>query len=77
MRQTYGFTLIQILCVTDGATLLERFTQRAAEGARHSGHGDLSNRDEWRAGLLRGRADPLPIAGALLDVDTTDTAAMR
>ena len=45
-------------------------------GTRHPGHVEPTMYDEVRPGLLRGRSDPLHLAGPLVEVDTTDFAAV-
>ncbi|GAB3440003.1 AAA family ATPase [Actinophytocola sediminis] len=66
-----GANAVQLQCVTDGPTLLRRFTDRAAS-ERHPGHRDEHNIAEFRAELLAGRYEPLDIPGPVLTVDTTD-----
>ncbi|HEY1390576.1 MAG TPA: AAA family ATPase [Ktedonobacterales bacterium] len=76
LQETYPFSLFQILCVADGPTLYERYCQRARSADRHPGHVETHNLEEHRELLLRGRIDPLPLGGALYELDTTDFAAM-
>jgi predicted kinase len=76
LQQTHPFTPFQILCVADGPTLYERYCQRAGSADRHPGHVETLNFEEHRELLLRGRIDPLPLGGALYELDTTDFAAM-
>jgi len=76
LKERYGFVPVQILCVTDGAVLLERFKQRAESGERHRGHCDRLNYEEFREMLLRGRLQPLDIGGHLVEIDTTDFDAV-
>jgi predicted kinase len=63
---------IQIVCVCEGQTLLERFSQRAEESDRHPGHLDAGNLDEFKPIFLNNQHPPLEISGALIQVDTTD-----
>ena len=72
LQERYEFDTVQILCVTAGDVLFERFKRRAESGARHPGHCDRSNYAEFRETLLRGRLQPLDIGGRLIEVDTTD-----
>jgi predicted kinase len=74
LRDRYGFHLVQVCCVADGAVLLERFRSRAATNERHSGHVEVANMAEFEPVLLRGRLDPLPLDGPIIEVDTTDFA---
>ena len=57
-----------------GAVLLERFRSRAATNERHPGHVETPNMAEFEPVLLRGRLDPLPLDGLMIEVDTTDLA---
>jgi predicted kinase len=72
LRERYGFRPVQVCCVTEGEVLLERVRSRAATDERHPGHDELANMAELEPVLLRGRLDPLPLDGALIEVDTTD-----
>ncbi|HKW20818.1 MAG TPA: AAA family ATPase [Ktedonobacterales bacterium] len=76
LQQMYPFTPFQILCVADGPTVYARYCQRARSADRHPGHVETLNLDEHRELLLRGRIDPLPLGGALYELDTTDFARM-
>ncbi|MGA7730181.1 MAG: hypothetical protein WCD37_02795, partial [Chloroflexia bacterium] len=66
----HNYSVVQILCKAAGPTLVERFQKRAKSGRRHAGHVD--NWDELLPQLLKGRIDPVPLAGPLIEVDTTD-----
>lgn len=70
LRTRYGVTLVQLLCWADGELLFERYKARLASG-RHPGHAEVDSLEQARAGLAPGRADPLPIRGATIAVDTT------
>jgi predicted kinase len=74
LRDRYGFRPVQVCCVADGAVLLERFRSRVTSGERHPGHDELANMLELEPILLRGRLDPLPLDGPIIEVDTTDLA---
>jgi hypothetical protein len=68
----HPFTPIQVCCVTAPAVLIQRHQERSASGVRHPGHIDDLNDAELQAELVRGRLDPLPIGGEVVEVDTTD-----
>ena len=72
LKQTYDFEPFQILCVTDGEVLFQRFIERGESGKRHPGHVDHLTYDELQPALLKGRLEPLDIEGTLVEVDTTD-----
>jgi hypothetical protein len=76
LQERYEFNPVQILCVSDGDVLFERFKRRAESGERHPGHCDRSNYDEFREMLLCGRLEPLDIGGSLVEIDTTDFGAI-
>jgi hypothetical protein len=74
LRERYSFRPVQICCVAEGAVLLERCRSRATSDQRHPGHDDLGHMAEFEPVLLRGRLDPLPLDGPIIEVDTTDLA---
>jgi predicted kinase len=76
LRARYGFRPVQVCCVADGAVLIERFRARAAGEERHPGHVETANMAEFEPILLRGRLDPLPLDGPIIEVDTTDFARL-
>jgi predicted kinase len=76
LKTLHPFEPFQILCKTDGDTLLRRFHERAVSGERHPAHMDHIVATEDRSHLLQGRLDPLEIGGTLLEVDTTDFATL-
>jgi predicted kinase len=76
LRARYGFRPFQVLCRTEGATLLARYRARTASGERHPGHVDQTVIEELKEQLATGRADPLDLAGPRWEVDTTDPARM-
>lgn len=76
LQARYAFTPFQILCVADGETLFARFVQRSESGERHPGHVDTTTYDEFRESLRRGRVASLDIGGRLIEVDTTNFAAI-
>jgi predicted kinase len=74
-RMHYGVTLIQILCWSEGEVLFERYKARLESG-RHPGHAEVDSLDLARAGLAQGRAEPLPIHGPTIEIDTTHLDAI-
>jgi predicted kinase len=66
----------QIQCVAEGEVLWRRWQVRTESAERHPGHVERASYDEFRPGLLRGRLDPLSLDGPLVEVDTTDFAAL-
>ena len=71
----HGARVAQVWLTAEPATIVRRFERRAASAERHPGHVELAHLDEFRAALLRTDDAPLPLAGALFTVDTTDSAA--
>jgi predicted kinase len=72
----YDARPFQIQCVAEGEALWRRWRERVESGARHPGHVEPTMYDEVRPQLLRGRLDPLHLDGSLVEVDTTDFAAV-
>ena len=76
LRKQRPFALIQLLCSTEPAVLVERLRYRTEIRARHPGHLD----PEWVPALqpetVAWRAEPLGLESDTLDVDTTDWAAV-
>lgn len=72
----YSARPFQIQCVAQGETLWRRWQQRVELGKRHPGHVEPTMYDEVRPQLLRGRLDPLHLDGPLVELDTTDFAAV-
>lgn len=70
----HGARATQIQCVCDGPTLLARWRERTASGARHPGHVERDCEAEFAPGLLRGREEPLGIDGPVITLDTSDFA---
>jgi predicted kinase len=66
----------QIQCIAEGETLWRRWQERTESGERHPGHVERASYDEFRPSLLRGRLDPLSLDGPLIELDTTDFAAL-
>lgn len=76
LAQQYPLITHQLNCIADGPTLLRRHQERNRSLERHPGHIVDQDDDEIHAELLRGRTDPLPLAGAVIEVDTTDFATL-
>ena len=72
LKERYSFDALQILCISDGDVLYERFVQRSENGERHPGHVDHLNYQEFAETLRNGWLEPLEIGGTLIQVDTTD-----
>lgn len=70
----HDYIVVQVLCKTEGTTLVERFEERANSGERHPGHVD--DLDRMRPVLMKGRIEPLPLDGPLIEIDTTDFDAL-
>jgi predicted kinase len=75
LRIDYGVNLIQILCWAEGDVLFERYKARL-ESSRHPGHAEADSLDLARASLARGKAEPLPIRGTTIEIDTTHVDAI-
>lgn len=69
-RSDYDVTLIQLLCWAEGEVLFERYKARLGSD-RHPGHAEIESLDLARASLAPGRAEPLPIVGPTIEIDTT------
>lgn len=76
LAERTGARVAQVWLTAPLDTLLRRFEARAATAGRHPGHVEQANMAEFRA-LLAAEDTPLPLAGALFTVDTTDFAALR
>jgi hypothetical protein len=81
LRDRYDLRPVQVCCVADGNVLLERFRLRATTNERHPGHVEVANIIEFRPVRLRGRLDPLPLDGSIIENDPfncaqTDTEAL-
>ncbi|MBS1705214.1 MAG: AAA family ATPase [Armatimonadetes bacterium] len=71
-RDKYHVQLIQLLCYVTDDSAYHRFKSRVETGERHPGHCDAGNIEPFRDYLLAGKAEPLPIVGKLIEIDTTD-----
>jgi predicted kinase len=76
LQEQYGCRTVQVLCEADAAILYKRFKRRAESGERHPGHVDHVLLDEFERLCYAGRWEPLPIAGEVVRVDTSDFAAV-
>jgi predicted kinase len=68
---------LQLNLHCDGEVLLKRFESRSANGARHPGHVDHSNIEEFRSMLVSGKRSSLPIGGEVIEIDTTDFGSVN
>lgn len=71
-QKKYDFSILQIMCKTDGEILFERFKKRSESGERHPGHVDDENYDEFKDVLIKGELKALNIGGEVFALDTTD-----
>lgn len=76
LQQRHPFYPVQVLCRADDAVLFERYRRRATSGERHPGHLDNARCAEWDAEQVRAQCEPLAIGGEVIEVDTTDFAAV-
>ncbi len=72
IRVKHGATLVQLLCWAEGDVLFKRYKARIDAGDRHPGHAEVDSLDVARAALSSGIADPLPIQGPTIEVETTN-----
>jgi predicted kinase len=66
------FSTFEVLCVTDGPVLLDRFQSRGATGSRHPGHLDQLVICEMEDLVRQGATGRLDLGGGFLQVDTTN-----
>jgi nicotinamide riboside kinase len=76
LQQRHPFEPIQILCRADYAILIERLMRRADAGERHPGHIDHIRVADFSIAYLQAQSEPLAIGGQLIELDTTDFAAI-
>ncbi|MBN1668358.1 MAG: AAA family ATPase [Anaerolineales bacterium] len=69
--------VLQIVCVTDGPVLWQRFLKRAGAQHRHPGHTESGGPERFREMLLAGRSPSLDLEGMIMEVDTTDFAQVN
>ncbi len=72
LHKKYAVEFFQICCKADGEILYERFKQRAESGARHPGHDDANNLEEFRETLTKTHSYKLDVPGEYVEIDTTD-----
>ena len=74
----YPYISLQINCFTRGDVLVERHRARALSSERHPGHVDHleSAQAELLTELSAGRTEPLDLGGQVIELDTTDFAAI-
>jgi predicted kinase len=66
------FNTFEVLCITNGQVLLDRFRARGVTGDRHPGHLDQVVIHEMEDLVLQGATGHLDLGGGFLEVDTTD-----
>jgi len=76
LQRQYPFEPLQIQCKTDPEILVARFKTRSTSGERHPGHVDYLNIDDFEPTLLQAKHASLEIGGEVVEVDTTDFAAI-
>ncbi|MBI3941595.1 MAG: ATP-binding protein [Chloroflexi bacterium] len=77
LQQRHAFIPIQIVCHTSPQVLVERYQRRAASGERHPGHLDQTLASSLTAAdAALWDKGPLEIGGHLIELDTTDFAAV-
>lgn len=76
LLQATGAKFIQIVLDADSETLHKRFTERANQGGRHPGHGDDMVTQKLQEVLNQNISPLIDLDGMLIEVDTTDFAAV-
>ncbi|MBN1967330.1 MAG: ATP-binding protein [Anaerolineae bacterium] len=76
LQRAYGFVPVQVCCHADRNVLLARFKTRLESGERHPGHVDHDYLPEFEASLLNDDSAPMDLDGPVLEVDTSDFAAL-
>jgi predicted kinase len=66
------FKTFEVLCITNGLVLLDRFRARGIIGTRHPGHLDQLVIHEMEDLVHQGVTGHLDLGGGFLEVDTTD-----
>lgn len=72
LQKQHGYRAVQILLRSRGDVLLDRHFRRETSGDRHPGHRGGPSSPSGIQELLKGSYEPLPIAGDVIEVDTTD-----
>jgi predicted kinase len=76
LLQRYPYRALQVLCRADPDVLTARYRQRTGSGQRHPVHKDNARLAGLDADLVRAHCRPLDIGGTVIDVNTTDFAAV-
>jgi predicted kinase len=76
LKERYPYEPVQVLCRASYDVLYERYRRRVESGARHPGHQDRDRLAEFDAEMIREQCLPLDIAGQVIELDTTDFAAV-
>jgi predicted kinase len=72
LQQVRSYQPMQVICITQGEVLIQRYQQRLRSGKRHPGHVDAQALPELLPLLSEGRLPTLEIPGPVLELDTTD-----
>jgi predicted kinase len=72
----HRFYPVEVVCITDGVNLWQRFQDRMRAGERHPGHVDKATLNELKTELLSGRAPALNLPGMRIEIDTTNFEAV-
>ena len=73
----YLLNAIQIYCFSDFDVLQKRFFERVKIGERHPGHMDhLLSEEEFEQMLVTNKYGRLDVAGAMIEIDTSDFARL-
>jgi predicted kinase len=80
-QRRYAFTFVQVICVCEAETAVERFRARWEAGRRHPGHVEdtflaAGFAEQLREQMARGVYDPLALDGPVLTFDTNDLTAL-
>ncbi len=76
LQERYPYEPLQVLCRASHSVLAERYRRRAESGERHPVHMDAGRLGEYDEALVREQSVPLEIGGRVIEVDTTDFAAI-
>lgn len=76
LKQKHGAESLQIICSAPAEILHGRFRDRAIRQPRHPGHVDMLSLDEYKQSLQSNPLLALDIGGEVIEVDTTDFAAI-
>lgn len=70
LTNKFGYKTLQVLCQCDGEILYKRFLERSAGQKRHPGHNDLTNVEEFKSVLLKGKTELLDVDGEVIELNT-------